>query len=143
MVRIIKPSIQVQLPIFTMHPPPSPRMRGTFPSSGNSKPKSQTLIVCEISSSRVCTHKAGLIRKYGLNICRQCFREKSQDIGFTKVRYFSIWGSCSFRSFSVGLDGSGVVYWRVGFYMMGKSNTLIDGGVLREGFQCGVGIGMI
>ncbi|KAL9099176.1 MAG: hypothetical protein Q9163_005292 [Psora crenata] len=36
--------------------------------------------------SRVCTHRAGLIRKYGLNICRQCFREKSQDIGFTKVR---------------------------------------------------------
>ncbi|KAJ9618907.1 40S ribosomal protein S29 [Taxawa tesnikishii (nom. ined.)] len=35
---------------------------------------------------RVCTHKAGLIRKYGLNICRQCFREKSSDIGFTKVR---------------------------------------------------------
>lgn len=38
-------------------------------------------------SSRVCTHKAGLIRKYGLNICRQCFREKSQDIGFTKVSF--------------------------------------------------------
>ena len=36
--------------------------------------------------SRVCTHPAGLIRKYGLNICRQCFREKSTDIGFTKVR---------------------------------------------------------
>ena len=36
-------------------------------------------------NSRVCTHKAGLIRKYGLNICRQCFREKSQDIGFVKV----------------------------------------------------------
>ncbi|KAI7156850.1 hypothetical protein KC349_g5989 [Hortaea werneckii] len=35
---------------------------------------------------RVCTHKAGLIRKYGLNICRQCFREKSTDIGFAKVR---------------------------------------------------------
>ncbi|KAK8219942.1 40S ribosomal protein S29 [Zalaria obscura] len=35
---------------------------------------------------RVCTHKAGLIRKYGLNICRQCFREKSTDIGFQKVR---------------------------------------------------------
>ncbi|KAI9777833.1 MAG: 40S ribosomal protein S29 [Geoglossum umbratile] len=33
---------------------------------------------------RVCTHKAGLIRKYGLNICRQCFREKSADIGFVK-----------------------------------------------------------
>ncbi|PBP27521.1 hypothetical protein BUE80_DR001729 [Diplocarpon rosae] len=34
---------------------------------------------------RVCTHKAGLIRKYGLNICRQCFREKAYDIGFVKV----------------------------------------------------------
>ncbi|KAK3499263.1 ribosomal protein S14p/S29e-domain-containing protein [Neurospora hispaniola] len=35
-------------------------------------------------SCRVCTHSAGLIRKYGLNICRQCFREKANDIGFTK-----------------------------------------------------------
>jgi small subunit ribosomal protein S29e len=39
---------------------------------------------------RVCTHKAGLIRKYGLNICRQCFREKSTDIGFIKVRGFLV-----------------------------------------------------
>lgn len=37
--------------------------------------------------SRVCTHKAGLIRKYGLNICRQCFREKAADIGFVKVNF--------------------------------------------------------
>ncbi|KAH8145373.1 uncharacterized protein LAJ45_10656 [Morchella importuna] len=37
-------------------------------------------------SCRVCAHKAGLIRKYGLNICRQCFREKSTDIGFVKNR---------------------------------------------------------
>ncbi|ELR05620.1 30S ribosomal protein S14p/S29e [Pseudogymnoascus destructans 20631-21] len=35
---------------------------------------------------RICTHKAGLIRKYGLDICRQCFREKAGDIGFVKVR---------------------------------------------------------
>jgi small subunit ribosomal protein S29e len=35
---------------------------------------------------RVCNHQAGLIRKYGLNICRQCFREKSTDIGFVKHR---------------------------------------------------------
>jgi hypothetical protein len=35
--------------------------------------------------SRVCTHRAGLIRKYGLDLCRQCFREKSKDIGFHKV----------------------------------------------------------
>ncbi|KAJ9637759.1 40S ribosomal protein S29 [Coniosporium tulheliwenetii] len=39
----------------------------------------------EEQRGRVCTHRAGLIRKYGLNICRQCFREKSQDIGFVKV----------------------------------------------------------
>ncbi|KAJ5416164.1 hypothetical protein N7465_004859 [Penicillium sp. CMV-2018d] len=38
---------------------------------------------------RVCSHRAGLIRKYGMNICRQCFREKSTDIGFTKVRFNS------------------------------------------------------
>ncbi|UNI18984.1 40S ribosomal protein S29 [Purpureocillium takamizusanense] len=36
-------------------------------------------------SCRVCKHKAGLIRKYDLNLCRQCFREKSKDIGFNKV----------------------------------------------------------
>ncbi|KAJ5344537.1 hypothetical protein N7452_002541 [Penicillium brevicompactum] len=39
---------------------------------------------------RVCSHRAGLIRKYGMNICRQCFREKSTDIGFNKVRSYSI-----------------------------------------------------
>lgn len=27
----------------------------------------------------------GLIRKYALNVCRQCFREKAKDIGFIKV----------------------------------------------------------
>lgn len=35
--------------------------------------------------SRVCKHTAGLIRKYDLNLCRQCFREKAKDIGFNKV----------------------------------------------------------
>ncbi|PYH35009.1 40S ribosomal protein uS14 [Aspergillus neoniger CBS 115656] len=38
-------------------------------------------------SCRVCSHRAGLIRKYGMNICRQCFREKSSDIGFHKVGF--------------------------------------------------------
>lgn len=37
-------------------------------------------------SSRVCAHRAALIRKYDLNICRQCFREYANDIGFHKVR---------------------------------------------------------
>lgn len=36
--------------------------------------------------SRLCAHQAGLIRKYGLDLCRQCFREKSAAIGFVKVR---------------------------------------------------------
>jgi ribosomal protein S14 len=35
--------------------------------------------------SRVCGNTHGMIRKYGLNICRQCFREYATDIGFIKV----------------------------------------------------------
>ena len=41
------------------------------------------LILC--SNSRLCAHQAGLIRKYGLDLCRQCFREKASAIGFVKV----------------------------------------------------------
>jgi small subunit ribosomal protein S29e len=33
---------------------------------------------------RVCAHRAGLIRKWGLDMCRQCFREKSKAMGFVK-----------------------------------------------------------
>ncbi|BAO41916.2 40S ribosomal protein S29 [Kluyveromyces marxianus DMKU3-1042] len=36
---------------------------------------------CRISGSH-----SGLIRKYGLNIDRQSFREKANDIGFYKYR---------------------------------------------------------
>lgn len=54
--------------------------------------------------SRVCAHKAGLIRKYGLNICRQCFREKSTDIGFVKVQIGSI---PSLQSSSICTDTTG------------------------------------
>ena len=35
--------------------------------------------------SRVCSNKWGIIRKYNLNMCRQCFREYAKDIGFIKV----------------------------------------------------------
>lgn len=35
---------------------------------------------------RVCSNQHGLIRKYGLNMCRQCFRVYAKDIGFTKVK---------------------------------------------------------
>ncbi|GMH33702.1 hypothetical protein BSKO_01536 [Bryopsis sp. KO-2023] len=33
---------------------------------------------------RVCGNRWGLINKYGLQICRQCFRERAKDIGFVK-----------------------------------------------------------
>ncbi|CAD0203950.1 ribosomal protein S29 isoform X2 [Anticarsia gemmatalis] len=36
-------------------------------------------------SCRACSNRHGLIRKYGLNICRQCFREYAHDIGFKKL----------------------------------------------------------
>ncbi|KNC49430.1 uncharacterized protein AMSG_05436 [Thecamonas trahens ATCC 50062] len=37
-------------------------------------------------SCRVCGNGHAIIRKYGLMICRQCFREKANDIGFHKYR---------------------------------------------------------
>ena len=35
---------------------------------------------------RVCGARQGLIRKYGLNICRRCFREYANDLGFKKIQ---------------------------------------------------------
>lgn len=35
---------------------------------------------------RVCSNQGGLIRKYDMNICRQCFREYAAAIGFAKYR---------------------------------------------------------
>jgi len=34
--------------------------------------------------SRVCENQHAIIRKYNINICRQCFREYARDIGFVK-----------------------------------------------------------
>ncbi|MDK2413700.1 30S ribosomal protein S14, partial [Aphanizomenon sp. 202] len=34
---------------------------------------------------RSCSNRHGLIRKYSLMMCRQCFREYSGDIGFKKL----------------------------------------------------------
>jgi ribosomal protein S14 len=36
---------------------------------------------------RICSSTHGLIRKYGLNLCRRCFRERAEQIGFKKVRF--------------------------------------------------------
>ncbi len=35
---------------------------------------------------RNCKNTHGLIRKYGLMICRRCFRENTKELGFTKVK---------------------------------------------------------
>ncbi|EYU37583.1 hypothetical protein MIMGU_mgv11b022793mg, partial [Erythranthe guttata] len=37
---------------------------------------------------RVCGNPHGLIRKYGLMCCRQCFRSNSKEIGFIKLWLF-------------------------------------------------------
>ncbi len=33
---------------------------------------------------RICGRKEGIVRKYRLYLCRQCFREVAKDIGFRK-----------------------------------------------------------
>ncbi|MGB8312721.1 MAG: 30S ribosomal protein S14 [Halobacteriota archaeon] len=35
---------------------------------------------------RRCGRKQGLVRKYGIYLCRQCFREKASDMQFEKYR---------------------------------------------------------
>ncbi|KUF76964.1 40S ribosomal protein S29 [Phytophthora nicotianae] len=54
---------------------------------------------------RVCKTTRGLIRKYHLNMCRRCFRERATDIGFVKVndsRYNTLQGDEQ-ESYHVGL----------------------------------------
>ncbi|XP_036293282.1 40S ribosomal protein S29-like [Pipistrellus kuhlii] len=36
-------------------------------------------------SCRVCSNRLSLIRKYGLNMCCQCFLQYTKDIGFIKL----------------------------------------------------------
>jgi len=33
---------------------------------------------------QICKREDGLIRKYGLQICRECFRETAERLGFKK-----------------------------------------------------------
>ncbi|CAP33472.2 Protein CBR-RPS-29 [Caenorhabditis briggsae] len=47
-------------------------------------------------SCRVCAGHHGLIRKYGLDLCRRCFREQAKDIGFKKV-INSFFGAVAFQ----------------------------------------------
>jgi len=34
---------------------------------------------------RRCGRKRGMIRRHGLRLCRQCFRDKAEEIGFKKL----------------------------------------------------------
>ncbi|HID20708.1 MAG TPA: 30S ribosomal protein S14 [Methanophagales archaeon] len=36
------------------------------------------------NACRRCGRSRGLIRRYGIYLCRQCFREIARDIGFKK-----------------------------------------------------------
>ncbi|EAN81578.1 putative ribosomal protein S29 [Trypanosoma cruzi] len=33
----------------------------------------------------ICSNQKAVIRKYELNVCRQCFRENAANIGFSKL----------------------------------------------------------
>ncbi len=33
---------------------------------------------------RVCANQFGIVRKYKIDMCRQCLRERAKDIGFVK-----------------------------------------------------------
>ncbi|CAK9317092.1 unnamed protein product [Citrullus colocynthis] len=46
---------------------------------------------------RVCGNPHGLIRKYGLMCCRQCFRSNAKEIGFIK----SIYNEMNFQSITI------------------------------------------
>uniref|UniRef100_A0A8D2JTL2 Small ribosomal subunit protein uS14 n=1 Tax=Sciurus vulgaris TaxID=55149 RepID=A0A8D2JTL2_SCIVU len=48
---------------------------------GNKKAEKKVSGSCRI----LCTNWQGLIQKYGLNMCQQCFRQYMKDIGFIKL----------------------------------------------------------
>ncbi len=39
-----------------------------------------------VNKCRKCGRSEGVIRKYGLNYCRQCFREEAEKLGFKKYQ---------------------------------------------------------
>jgi ribosomal protein S14 len=54
---------------------------------GKSKKKAGNESRYKGKGTRVCRNcgtSRGLIRKYGLNICRRCFREMGEALGFRK-----------------------------------------------------------
>ena len=77
--------------------------RRTLPSSKHASRRTIDDLCYDAVLSRLCAHQAGLIRKYGLDLCRQCFREKSAAIGFVKVCILFRSASSLFPSSSTSL----------------------------------------
>uniref|UniRef100_A0A452J4D2 Small ribosomal subunit protein uS14 n=1 Tax=Gopherus agassizii TaxID=38772 RepID=A0A452J4D2_9SAUR len=72
----------------TAHRAPSqtPRLRGSVASLPPIGPEGHPRKFGQGSRScRMCSNRHGLICKYGLNMCRQCFRQYAKDIGFIKL----------------------------------------------------------
>lgn len=61
-------------------------------------------MVCTVACSRVCSSQTGIIRKYHIFMCRQCFRDHAELIGFRKVRRAA--------SASIALAGRGALVLR-------------------------------
>lgn len=48
------------------------------------KPKARRKYGRGANVCRRCGRKQGLVRKYDIYLCRQCFREIAKDMGFNK-----------------------------------------------------------
>jgi small subunit ribosomal protein S14 len=50
----------------------------------NVKIKEREVYRGRIKGCVLCDRKRGLVRRYGLNMCRQCFRDRATELGFKK-----------------------------------------------------------
>lgn len=75
--------------------------------------------------SRVCSNRHGLIRKYGLMICRQCFQLYAKDIGFTKVGLPPLCLSSSVHLLTVCLPAPAVPIIGAVFIKRTKNNSFM------------------
>ncbi len=46
--------------------------------------KERTIFKGRINGCKRCGRKRGLVRRFGLDLCRQCFRDNARDLGFKK-----------------------------------------------------------
>ena len=52
--------------------------------------------VSNASFEQLTANPHAIIRKYHLDMCRQCFRERAEDIGFIKVSFLFLFPSILF-----------------------------------------------